>query len=262
MKARHEPSATVITGPVANFESLTRTWSPVTVHSTHSPPAPLLYDDRNHTGRLPPSAPARLISELVSNIINHVGAGTPATLVVSMRGTRVRIEIHDPDTRALPTLLEATQDAEVGRGMALVSAVSDRWGVQLQADRKVTWCELPTALPSAEGHAGGARVNRVEGLLREYCCAQPHPWPAGHGAVTAGGEAAIDVMVDVLHWLRAHGRDPDEALDRVQNRFESETEDTEAFGGRQNGEARATTGVESVARTVGAEQPGQRSAVQ
>ncbi|MEU0410502.1 ATP-binding protein [Streptomyces griseorubiginosus] len=175
------------------------------------------------------------VSELVSNVINHVGTGTPVTLMVSMRDTRVRIEIHDPDTRDLPTLLEATRDAEFGRGMALVGAVSDRWGVQLLADRKVTWCELSTALPSAEGHVGGTRVNRVEGLLRECRGARPHQWPAGDGAVDVGGEAAIEVMVDVLHWLRAHGRDADEALDRVQDRFESETEDIDTVGSRWDG---------------------------
>jgi hypothetical protein len=42
-------------------------------------------------------------------------------------------------------------------------------------------------------------------------------------------EAAIDVMVDVLHWLRAHGRDADEALDRAQTRFEVEAVDTEVL---------------------------------
>jgi len=73
-------------------------------------------------------------------------------------------------------------------------------------------------------------VNRVEGLLRAYCCARAHPWQAREGAVAEGGEAAIDVTVDVLHWLTAHGRDSDEALNRVQNRFESEMEDAYALG--------------------------------
>jgi anti-sigma regulatory factor (Ser/Thr protein kinase) len=167
------------------------------------------------------------VSELVSNVINHVGIGTPTTLVVSMSGSRVRIEVRDPDTRALPTLLDAALDAESGRGMALVSAVTDRWGVQLQADQKVTWCELPTGLPSAEGHCGGARVGRVEALLSGYGCKQEHLWLAGAGAVAVVEEAAIDMMVDVLHWLRAHGRDPDEALDRARTRFEVETEESE-----------------------------------
>ena len=91
------------------------------------------------------------VSELVSNVITHVGPGTPATLVVSMSGSRLRIEVHDSDTRALPVLLDAGPDAESGRGMALVTAVTDRWGVQMRADQKVTWCELPAGLPSAEG---------------------------------------------------------------------------------------------------------------
>jgi anti-sigma regulatory factor (Ser/Thr protein kinase) len=87
------------------------------------------------------------LSELVSNVIRHVGRGTPATLAVSMRGTRLRIEVHDPDTRALPTLISADFEAEVGRGMALVDAIADRWGVVLHAERKVTWCEIPTGHP-------------------------------------------------------------------------------------------------------------------
>ncbi|KAA0930397.1 ATP-binding protein [Streptomyces apricus] len=83
-------------------------------------------------------------SELVSNVIRHVGVGTPTTLAVSMNGTRLRIEVHDPDTRALPTLLAADPDSEAGRGMALVNHLADLWGVQLLADVKVTWCELST----------------------------------------------------------------------------------------------------------------------
>lgn len=96
------------------------------------------------------------VSELVSNVIKHVGVGTPTTLVVSMRGNRVRIEVHDPDPRALPTLLDTGLDAESGRGMALVSAVTDRWGVELRADQKVTWCELPTGLLTAEARGRDA----------------------------------------------------------------------------------------------------------
>ena len=41
-------------------------------------------------------------------------------------------------------------------------------------------------------------------------------------SMAAGGEAAIGVMADVLHWLRAHGDDPDDVLDRAQTHFEAE----------------------------------------
>ncbi|MER5176928.1 ATP-binding protein [Streptomyces sp. NPDC002896] len=171
------------------------------------------------------------VSELVSNVIAHVGVGTPITLAVSMSGTYLRIEVHDPDTRALPTLLAAPTDSESGRGMALVEAVCDRWGVQLRADRKVVWCELATGLCSPDGHSGGARVTRVEAMLSLYEAAKlPRPASLDPSplSVAVAQATAVDAIADLLHWLRAHGCDPDEALDRAQIHFEAEC------GGRLN----------------------------
>lgn len=105
------------------------------------------------------------VSELVSNVITHVGPGTPTTLAISMKGTRLRIEVHDPDTRALPTLLNEDVSSESGRGMELITFTADRWGVQLLADRKVTWCELSTKLTSSHGHVAAPGVMRAEALL-------------------------------------------------------------------------------------------------
>ncbi|MEU5341246.1 ATP-binding protein [Streptomyces sp. NPDC020766] len=163
------------------------------------------------------------VSEIVSNVITHVGLGTPTTLAVSMNGTHLRIEVHDPDSRALPTLLGLDLDAEDGRGMALVDAIADRWGVQLLADRKVTWCELSTSLTTPNGHSGGPRVTRAEGMLDLYRAAKPPRTavPSSLSMVTAE-EVVIDAIADLLHWLRAHGRDADEALDRAQRHFEAE----------------------------------------
>ncbi|MFI6334809.1 ATP-binding protein [Streptomyces sp. NPDC050535] len=73
------------------------------------------------------------LSELVANVINHVDAGIPTTFAVSMNDTHLRIEVHDPDPRALPTPLSANADAESERGTALVDAIADRWGVQLSS---------------------------------------------------------------------------------------------------------------------------------
>ncbi|MGA6221827.1 ATP-binding protein [Streptomyces umbrinus] len=168
------------------------------------------------------------VSELVSNVITHVGLGTPVTLAVSVRGTYLRIEVHDPDTRALPTLLDAGSDSEGGRGMALVDAIADRWGVQPLADRKVTWCELATGLSSANGHCGGVRVTRVESLLGLYGAAHlPGTATRSTLSVAVAEETAIDVIADLLHWLRAHGCDPDEALDRAQIHYEAEASGVE-----------------------------------
>jgi anti-sigma regulatory factor (Ser/Thr protein kinase) len=170
------------------------------------------------------------VSELVSNVITHVGVGTPATLAVSMNDTHLRIELHDPDTRALPTLVSAHDDSEAGRGMALIDALADRWGVQLQAEKKVTWCELATGLPSGDGHSGGTRVNQVEALLSVYRRERAHLLRVtrpGVLSVAVAQEAAIDIIADLLHWLRAHGCDGDEALDRAQTHFEAEVAEAE-----------------------------------
>ncbi|MDX3524436.1 ATP-binding protein [Streptomyces scabiei] len=165
------------------------------------------------------------VSELVSNVITHVGPGTPVTLAVSMSGTCLRIEVHDPDTRALPTLVAAAPDSEGGRGMALVDALADRWGVQLRHDRKVTWCELATRLTSPTGHVGRPEVLRAETLLGSYA-ATNRSRDSGLGRVSGGvaEEAVVDVIADVLHWLHAHGCDGDQVLDRAQMHFESEVE--------------------------------------
>ncbi|MEW2120481.1 ATP-binding protein [Streptomyces sp. NPDC005474] len=163
------------------------------------------------------------VSELVTNVINHVGLGTPTTLAVSMKGTHLRIEVHDPDTRALPTLCNEGVNSETGRGMELITFVTDRWGVQLLADRKVTWCELPTGLTSPNGHRGGPHVTRAEELLGRYRL-EKLPSETGVGRLCAAvmEETAIVAIADLLHWLRAHGRDADEALDRAQMHFEAE----------------------------------------
>ncbi len=170
------------------------------------------------------------VSELVSNVITHVGHGTPVTLVVSVNGTRLRIEVHDPDTRAVPTLVAAEADSECGRGMALVDAVADRWGVLLHRGRKVTWCELDTGIMPASDHGCGPGVLRAETLLDVYATTKAPP------ASTIGDrlntimaeEAVIGAITDFLHWLRAHGKDPDEVLDHAQTRFESQIREFEA----------------------------------
>jgi hypothetical protein len=161
------------------------------------------------------------VSELVSNVITHVGHGTPATLKVSMNGTRLRVEVHDPDTRALPTLVDADSDSEGGRGMAVVVAFADRWGVLLGPDRKVTWCELETGLATQNGHGSRAGVTRAEALL-SLCAVAKLPCGSSPDRVsTAVAEkAVVGVIADFLHWLRAHGCDAEEILDRARAQFD------------------------------------------
>ncbi|MEV6736786.1 hypothetical protein AB0N14_07485 [Streptomyces sp. NPDC051104] len=50
------------------------------------------------------------------------------------------------------------------------------------------------------------------------------PQGSGWGRLeaTVAEETVIDVITDLLHWLGAHGRDPDDVLDRAQAHFEAE----------------------------------------
>ncbi|MFF9405873.1 ATP-binding protein [Streptomyces anandii] len=165
------------------------------------------------------------VSEFVANVITHVGVGTPTTLAVLMNGTFLRIEVHDPDTRAVPTLVAADMESEGGRGMTLVEAITDRWGVQLLDDRKVTWCELATALSTSTPgpYDAGSRAIRAEAILDLYGAAAPKLGSRlGRLSITEGEEAAVFIITDLLHWLRAHGRDADDVLDRAQMRFETQ----------------------------------------
>ncbi|MFJ9705661.1 ATP-binding protein [Streptomyces sp. NPDC101234] len=83
-------------------------------------------------------------TESLTNVIDHVGEGTPVTVRVigGQAHDRTRIEVTDSDPRALPTLRSATETEESGRGLAVLDALTDRWGVDLGPDRKTVWCEI------------------------------------------------------------------------------------------------------------------------
>ncbi|GGU64077.1 hypothetical protein GCM10010211_31500 [Streptomyces albospinus] len=100
---------------------------------------------RAHLGGLWPEVEL-CVSELLGNVVRHVGEGSPVTVHVAVRADgRTRIEVTDPDPRALPVLLRATADDESGRGMALLDAVALRWGVRQGEAGKTVWCEVADA---------------------------------------------------------------------------------------------------------------------
>ncbi|MFD7494634.1 ATP-binding protein [Streptomyces sp. NPDC059832] len=83
------------------------------------------------------------VSELLTNVIVHLGEGTPVTLRVA--GTcsgRVRVELSDPEPGAWPTPRTAGPGDESGRGLSLVDALALRWGVDQGPYGKTVWCEL------------------------------------------------------------------------------------------------------------------------
>lgn len=79
-------------------------------------------------------------SELATNAALH--AGTPYTVTVRRRVGAIRLDVFDGSEQA-PDLRESHDDAEGGRGLYLVSAMSAAWGVERRAGGgKLVWADL------------------------------------------------------------------------------------------------------------------------
>ncbi|MEV8568151.1 ATP-binding protein [Streptomyces sp. NPDC051322] len=98
---------------------------------------------------LPFDAAAHVVAELAANAATHGhvhGRGFRLTLSVHDNGS-LRIAVTDPRPERLPGLARPdTGDAESGRGLLLVDAYADRWGVDDgPAPCKTVWAELDPA---------------------------------------------------------------------------------------------------------------------
>ena len=82
---------------------------------------------------------ALLVSETVTNAIKH--ADPPVELRLHREGDRLRVEVCDTSPRR-PVVRTYDPDRESGRGMELVEALADTWGVRGCDPGKVVWFEL------------------------------------------------------------------------------------------------------------------------
>lgn len=82
------------------------------------------------------------VSELATNALRHgVPSGRGYLLrLLTFDGT-VRIEVHDSGP-GLSRILNRAPGVEGGRGLLLVEAVADAWGVLPRSPGKVVWCEV------------------------------------------------------------------------------------------------------------------------
>ncbi|HET9691436.1 MAG TPA: SpoIIE family protein phosphatase [Acidimicrobiales bacterium] len=82
---------------------------------------------------------ALVASELVTNAVLH---GEPPVVLRVRPGPPARVEVHDAG-RSAPIVVGADADAMTGRGLAMVRALTGRFGVdRLPAGGKVVWAEL------------------------------------------------------------------------------------------------------------------------
>ncbi|MCX4787491.1 ATP-binding protein [Streptomyces sp. NBC_01221] len=80
------------------------------------------------------------VSELATNALVHgapPGRGYLVRLLLEEGGAALRVEVHDSGG-GQPGVREP--DGESGRGLLLVAAVADRWGVGERNPGKIVWC--------------------------------------------------------------------------------------------------------------------------
>jgi anti-sigma regulatory factor (Ser/Thr protein kinase) len=97
-----------------------------------------------------PLDPAQLIvAELATNAATHGRvAGRNFQLLLYVVGRTLRVEVTDTRGDRLPRLQPADATEEAGRGLTLVAALADRWGVAHGLPpRKTVWAELTVTAP-------------------------------------------------------------------------------------------------------------------
>jgi anti-sigma regulatory factor (Ser/Thr protein kinase) len=90
-----------------------------------------------------------VVSELVTNGVRHGGTVGPLWVVLAVRRDAVRLEVVDTgEGFDRGSVLQAPLDpaAVSGRGLHLVDAVADRWGLLYDGRTKV-WAEFQRSAP-------------------------------------------------------------------------------------------------------------------
>jgi serine phosphatase RsbU (regulator of sigma subunit) len=90
-----------------------------------------------------------LASELVSNVVVHVGR--PMTLRITRQPSAIRVDVEDPSDE-LPQLRHPGIDEEHGRGVLFVSELAADWGAERTEGGKTVWFEIDTSTATAEAH--------------------------------------------------------------------------------------------------------------
>src|SRR4051812_5933149 len=117
----------------------------------------VLLPDSPYAARLADAETAA--TELITNAVLH--GRSPITVRIEYDFNRLRIDVTD-SSPVSPTFSLLDPTAVTGRGLLLVSAVSDAWGVDPGAGAKTVWAEFRSLRASAEEEAD------VEALLDSW----------------------------------------------------------------------------------------------
>ncbi|MEU9441127.1 ATP-binding protein [Streptomyces sp. NPDC048304] len=111
--------------------------------------ARLLATEQLRAWGLPLDAARHIVAELAANAATHGRvAGRNFRLTLYVVGETLRIEVTDTRGDRLPLVQRLDTEGESGRGLVLVEALADRWGVSPgRPPCKTVWAEI-TVPPS------------------------------------------------------------------------------------------------------------------
>ncbi|GGN40127.1 ATPase [Streptomyces kronopolitis] len=116
--------------------------------------------------------PAALgVTELLANVHRHARPSKQCTVELRVLLDQLTVSVHDEDPR-LPRLRAAGTWETCGRGLALIAALSESWGVRPDGSGKVVWFTLP-ALTTAPGEARAGRADGEPLPLTDAAAAGP-----------------------------------------------------------------------------------------
>jgi anti-sigma regulatory factor (Ser/Thr protein kinase) len=125
--ARHFPHFSVLLSPTPRGARLAR----------------LLAEAQLRRWDLPTEPANHLVAELAANAATHGRVpGRNFRLTLYVIGGTLRIEVTDTRGDRLPGIRRPAEPAESGRGLVLVEALAERWGVQEERyPCKTVWAE-------------------------------------------------------------------------------------------------------------------------
>jgi anti-sigma regulatory factor (Ser/Thr protein kinase) len=100
--------------------------------------------------RLPVDMIVLLVSELATNAVLHARTDFTVRVEVDELADVARVEVEDANERP-PSIAHTPAEATSGRGLQLVQALAESWGVEGRMAGKLVWFEL-SARAMDNGH--------------------------------------------------------------------------------------------------------------
>jgi anti-sigma regulatory factor (Ser/Thr protein kinase) len=98
-------------------------------------------------------------SELVSNSVEHALSAVEITMELERECLRIAVRDY---SKALPVHRSPEQAGARGRGVALVNALAQEWGVESHEDGKTVWLTLATGTRTTPNGKGPSVLEGAE----------------------------------------------------------------------------------------------------